>query len=43
MPPKPEKPLNGYQKFKTQKLVEFKDRNNKMALVNKEWENLSVK
>ena len=44
MPPKPEqpeKPLNAYFKFKAEKIVEFKDRDNKMDLVKEAWENLS--
>ena len=43
MATKPEKPLNGYFKFRAEKLAEFKDKDNKMALVKEAWQNLSDK
>lgn len=40
---KPEKPINIYLKFRSQKLEEYKDRANKIDLANKDWKNLDQK
>lgn len=40
---KPKKPLNGYFKFRGEKLKELKEQENRVALVKEEWENLDPK
>ena len=37
---KPKKPLNGYFKFRMQKLIEFKGSENRTELVKEAWEKI---